>query len=1115
MTIRVAIHHLTRYDYDRHISLGPQTIRLRPAAHGRTPIRAYSLKIEPQQHFINWQQDPFGNYLARVVFPEKCRSLQVEVEVIADLTIINPFDFFVEEYAEVFPFAYEAALAQELAPYLEATDAGPHLQAWLAQVPKQAPNTVSFLVELNQRLWRDIGYTIRMEPGVQSCEETLTCRTGSCRDSAWLLVEILRHLGLAARFVSGYLVQLTADQPSLDGPSGPEKDFTDLHAWAEVYIPGAGWIGLDPTSGLCAGEGHIPLACTPRPGSAAPISGLMDPCETTFHYQNTVTRIREYPRVTKPYDEADWAIIQAVGAMVDEKLQEQDVRLTMGGEPTFIAIEDTHRPEWEFAADGPHKRHLARQLMSRLQNRFAPGSVLQLGQGKWYPGEPLPRWRYACFWRRDGVPIWRNPQRMAWIPNHQSATLHDGQRFLEAVARRLGVAAAHVQPGYEDPFYHLWQEMRTPPDLDLQQPPPQTEADAESQAALERKRLTALLQRGVHTPTGHVLPLTCSDSGWLSSVWPLRRQHIFLLPGDSAMGWRLPLDSLPLQAPTLQELHSERSLFETPPPLPVAAHPTVTAQPQSATAAPERTPVIRSALCAESRDGILHLFLPPLGLLEHYLALVAVIEQVAEELDLAVRLEGYEPPADLRLHRLLVTPDPGVIEVNIHPADNWQALCDNTLALYEEARLARLTSEKFMLDGRHTGTGGGNHLVLGAATPADSPFLRRPDLLRSLVTLWQHHPGLSYLFSGMFIGPTSQAPRVDEARPEAIYELEIAFQQMPSGLVNNPWLVDRLLRHLLVDLTGNTHRAEFCIDKLYAPEGGSGRLGLLELRAFEMPPHARMSLVQMLFIRSLIAWFWQTPYQGPLVRWGTELHDRFMLPHYVRRDVLEVTSALRRAGIPFQDSWLEPFVEFRFPRYGTVTLGDIQMELRMAIEPWPVLGEELTRQGTARFVDSSLERLQIKVTGMTEGRHVLTCNGRRIPLRPTGTNDEQVAGIRFRAWHPPSALHPTIPPHTPLVFDLIDTWNSRSLGGCTYHAAHPGGRNHEHLPINSYEAEGRRWSRFYEFGHSPGPLQPPPEWQQVVELIPHGPLPTPFQPLPEEPSGEYPHTLDMRRAPAF
>ncbi|MBF0628404.1 MAG: transglutaminase family protein [Magnetococcales bacterium] len=1088
MTIRVAIHHRTIYRYDRAITLSPHVFRLRPAPHCRTPIRAYGLKILPENHFINWQQDPFGNYLARVVFPEKCTSLEVAVEVIAEMSVINPFDFFVEEYADKFPFAYEPSLSQELTPYLKSAKAGPRLTQWLAEVSLEPYNTVLFLVALNQRLWKDIGYTIRMEPGVQSSEETLQRKTGSCRDSAWLMVEILRHLGLAARFVSGYLVQLTPDQPALDGPSGPDQDFTDLHAWAEVYLPGAGWVGLDPTSGLFAGEGHIPLACTPHPSSAAAVTGLMEPCETVFEYDNSVTRILEHPRVTKPYSEESWAEVQAVGRLVDERLGQDGVHLTMGGEPTFIATEQTEEPEWNFAADGPHKRQLATVLTRRLFDRFAPGGVLQHGQGKWYPGEPLPRWRYSCYWRRDGQPVWRDPELIAW---GRESLGHDtllGEKFLKALARELGLAAKAIIPAYEDPFYHLWQEMRTPVDRDP--------ARAIPKDSLDRQRLAALLQRGPEKPTGHLLPVLRVADRWRSSVWPLRRKDLFLAPGDSPMGLRLPLDSLPESWNQEEQFLEERSWFAPIPPLPPHPDAAVILPVEVADkeAAPAPEVVVRSALCVEPRDGILRVFLPPLGLLEEYLELVAAIERVAARLKVPLLLEGYEPPHDPRLVRLLVTPDPGVIEVNVHPAASWPELEATTLALYEEARASRLATEKFMLDGRHTGTGGGNHVVIGAATPADSPLLKRPDLLRSLITCWQHHPGLSYLFSGMFIGPTSQAPRVDEARSEALYELEIAFQQMPEGEVAAPWLVDRLLRHLLVDLTGNTHRAEFCIDKLYSPDGTAGRLGLLELRAFEMPPHARMSLVQMLLLRGLIARFWREPYRGPLVRWGTALHDRFLLPHYVRRDVLEVIAGLQRAGIPFREDWIEPFVEFRFPRLGAVTLGDMQLELRMAIEPWHVLGEELTRQGTARFVDSSLERVQARVTGLTDGRHILTCNGRRVPLRATGTHGEQVAGVRFRAWQPPSALHPTIGVHTPLVFDLIDTWNGRVLGGCVYHAAHPGGRNHEFFPVNSFEAEARRGIRFQEFGHSPG----------VAHAI-----------WPEEPPGEYPHTLDMRRQSGF
>ncbi|MBF0283641.1 MAG: transglutaminase family protein, partial [Magnetococcales bacterium] len=1093
MTIRVALHHVTRYRYDRLVTLSPHVIRLRPAVHSRTPIRAYSLRVTPENHFINWQQDPFGNHLARLVFNEPTRELSIEVGVVADLTVINPFDFFVEESAEKFPFTYEARLRKDLAPYLEVRESGPLLRQYLDEVSRAPRNINDFLVDLNQRLWRRIRYSIRLEPGVQSCETTLDKSSGSCRDSAWLLTQILRHLGLAARFVSGYLVQLTADIPSLDGPSGPSADFTDLHAWTEVYVPGAGWIGLDPTSGLFAGEGHIPLACAPDPESAAPVEGCTDLCEVAFEYTNEVNRIHEDPRVTKPYSEDQWATIEALGRAIDVDLQAHDVRLTMGGEPTFVSIDDMDGAEWNIAALGEDKRRKADDLARRLQTVFAPGGMLHFGQGKWYPGEPLPRWRLGCHWRTDGVPVWRDPWLIADGVSGYGHGFREAERFLTELAPRLGLSDEYILPAYEDPFHYLWQESRLPVDVDP--------LKHDLKDPLERKRLAKLLAGGggLNDPAGFILPLRRDGEGWRSAPWPLRQDHLYLLPGDSPMGLRLPLDSLP-------EMTREECLEKEPPqtdPFSAADHPPLgdfharatkryeTAH-ERATPSPTkpgkrshyRVAVPRTALCAQSREGTLHLFLPPQSTLEAYLELVAAVEETAKALRLPLLLEGYEPPHDPRMNRFLVTPDPGVIEVNIHPSASWAELVERTTQLYEQARLSRLGTEKFMLDGRHTGTGGGNHVVLGGATPMDSPMLRRPDLLRSLITYWQRHPGLSYLFSTLFIGPTSQAPRVDEARDDALYELELAFRHMPTGEVPQPWLVDRLLRNLLVDLTGNTHRAEFCIDKLYSPDGPTGRLGLVELRAFEMPPHARMSLVQALLVRALLAWFWKSPLEGGLIHWGTELHDRFLLPHYVRSDVAEVAADLTRAGYPFSLEWLEPFLEFRFPHYGEVQLGDLRMELRMALEPWPVLGEEVASGGTARFVDSSLERLQIQMDGFHPERYLVACNGRRVPLRPTGINGRYVAGVRYRAWQPPSALHPTIGVHSPLLFDVIDTWSGRSIGGCAYHVSHAGGRSYEQFPVNAFEAEGRRVNRFQDHGFNPGPMELPPQFADLGRFLP-------------------------------
>ncbi|MGA0806330.1 MAG: DUF2126 domain-containing protein, partial [Pseudohongiellaceae bacterium] len=1053
---------------------------------------------------------------ARLVCPEKTRHFRVEVDLVAEMSVLNPFDFFLEPSHEKWPFQYDAKQQSELGIYLEKGPLTPHFARYLADVPRTPTPTVDFLVALNQRLMQDIRYLIRLEPGVQSPEETLVKRSGSCRDSAWLLVQLLRHLGVAARFVSGYLIQLVADVKALDGPSGPEQDFTDLHAWCEVYLPGAGWIGFDPTSGLLAGEGHIPLACTAEPGAAAPVSGGVDKSEVEFSHHMQVTRVWEAPRVTKPYTPEQWQAMDALGHAIDVELQRHDVRLTQGGEPTFVALDRRDAAEWNTAALGEHKRQLGGKLLKDIRAHYAPHGLLHYGQGKWYPGEQLPRWSLNAFWRKDGEPVWHDPALVADETRDYGVDTARAAAFMASLAKRLGVAAECIFPAFEDAWYYLWRERRLPGNVDP--------FDSRLDDPLERKRLRKVFEQGLDQATGHVLPLTRKDGAWHSGRWFLRDERCWLLPGDSPLGYRLPLDSLPWVSDTDYPWQHPLDHHEELSPLgpyqqirrqhsePVHQQPLAAATAGAAAAAAgvlgsaaranlSRAPapfesaawITRTALCAEPRHGRLYLFMPPLPSLEDYLLLVAAIESVAADEQLPVILEGYEPPRDPRLDVLRVTPDPGVLEVNVQPVASWPQLVEQTTFLYETAHQNRLSTEKFMLDGRHTGTGGGNHFVLGGATPADSPFLRRPDLLTSMLAYWINHPSLSYLFSGLFIGPTSQAPRIDEARHESIHELEIALrelQRLQAGGTLQPWHVDRALRNLLVDVTGNTHRSEFCIDKLYSPDSSSGRLGLLELRAFEMPPHAEMSLAQQMLLRGLIARFWQQPYQpARLQRWGTALHDRFMLGHYVWDDFSDVLEELRSAGYAFKPEWFAPHFEFRFPRLGDFSARNVDVELRLALEPWHVLGEEGGGGGTVRYVDSSVERLQVKVQGLIDGRHVLTCNGHHIPLQPTGRVGEYVGAVRYRAWQPPSCLHPTIGVHAPLTFDLVDSWMQRSLGGCQYHVAHPGGRNYDTFPVNSNEADARRLARFFRHGHTPGPLR-------IIEVARNH---------------DYPFTLDLRR----
>ncbi|MEM9739011.1 MAG: transglutaminase family protein [Pseudomonadota bacterium] len=1096
MSIRVGLTHRTAYRYDRKVNLGPQVIRLRPAPHTRTPIVSYSQSVSPEGHFLNWQQDPFGNYQARAVFEKPTDHFEVVIDIVADMVAINPFDFFLDEEAFHAPFGYQAELKRDLAPYLEQAGFGDRFQGLASETETlwrsgetRDFRTIDFLVELNQLVKTRVEYLVRMEPGVQSPDETLEKGSGSCRDSAWLLVSLMRHVGLAARFVSGYLIQLAPDERFEGEANGPEEDFTDLHAWAEVFVPGAGWIGLDATSGLFAGEGHIPLAATPTPGSAAPISGGLEPCEVSFEFEMEVKRLREPARITKPYTNAQWAKIDAAGQSLDEMLGEMDVRLTQGGEPTFIAAGDRDADEWTIGAVGPTKRQFADRLARRLLTRFADGGVLTHGQGKWYPGEPLPRWAYSINWRTDGIPLWRNPDLIAAEDVDDAPDMAGAGALAGAIADALGIDARYAQPLYEDPAEHLAAEANLPGNL--------TPGDSKLDDPVERARMAKVFDRGLGQPAAFVLPLQPAQADasdgravrWMSEIWHTRRKRLCLLPGDSPAGFRLPMKSLPWVDPsnfpdlqTVDPFANRRPLPETQIAHQKRERETETDvepednEPAFASSDSDGPPPVRTALVIEPRSNHLCIFLPPTGTAEAYCDLLAKIESVAEVSGQPIRLEGYPPPTDPRLQTIKVTPDPGVIEVNVHPSPDWGHLTQKTQTLYEEARACGLDASGFMIDGRPTGSGGGAHVTLGGASAPDSPFLRRPDVLGSIIRFWQNHPSLSYFFSGLFIGPTSQAPRMDEARSDILYEIELALSQLPGPQDEDfpPWLVDRILRHLLVDVSGNTHRAEICIDKLYSPDGPAGRLGLVEFRAFEMPPHWQMNVAQQLVLRALVAWTWQQPYTAPLIDHGTALHDRFMLPDVLMADF---AAALRKIatglGIAMDPDWFAAQFDFRFPQLGRIECDGHVLEIRNALEPWHVLGEEGADSGTARYVDSSLERVQVKlISPLGQPAPSIACNTFRLPLQPGQREGEQVCGVRFRSWLPESCLHPTIKPHGSLVFDIVDEDAGRSIGGCTYHASHPGGRNFETRPINALEAEGRRLARFESIGHTAGPYTP-------------------------------------------
>ncbi len=1079
--MRVQIIHRSVYSYPSPAALGPHQIRLRPANHARARIESYGLHV-PESGALRWQQDPFGNHVAHLSFPQgaRLRELELRVELAAEIRPVNPFDFFLDDRCKQAPFTYPPELLKDLLPFLDLEDeplrGGPHLARFLEKLPSRG-DTVELVVALNREVNQAIRYVVREETGIWTPEETLAHGCGSCRDSAVLLMAALRSRGLAARFASGYLIQLADEGMIPDAPKGVDRDVVDLHAWAEVYMPGGGWIGLDATSGLLCGEGHIPLACTARPALANPVDGTSDTPAASVTFEMKVGHLGHEPRPTAPFTAEAWRALLEGGDRADALLAASGLVLTLGGEPTFTSREHPAAPEWNSEALGATKWEQGLRLALELRRALCPGAALLERQGKHYPGESLPRWALDLVGRRDGRPLWSDLGAGVGRP----AGIEDARRLAEELAARLGLSGALV-PAFEDPWHFIEEEASLPADVDP------LEADLGDSEA--RRRLAHVLERGLGRAAGYVLPLAREAGAWRSDRWDFRRGRLFLLPGDAPLGLRLPLASI---AGT--PLVVEPAEAEAPgPPDPRRGGEKGEDAPQlrlTEARPPPASKSLRTALCVEAREGRLRVFLPPLASAEDFLQLLATVDGARRAAGLDVGLEGYPPPTNTDLFRLAVTPDPGVLEVNLPPSEGTRAHAELMAAVFDAALRAGLTAEKYLLDGRLAGSGGGHHLTLGGRTPLESPFVRRPDLLASLITFFQHHPSLSYMFTGLFVGPTSQAPRVDEARHDALYELEIALARAFQPGEAPPWLCDLLFRHLLVDVTGNTHRAEVSIDKLYDWRSAHGRQGLVELRAFEMPPHPRMASAQMTLARALVAAFATGPYAAPLARWGTELHDRFLLPTWMWRDFEEVLAFLGSRGIALPAEAYRAFVDLRCPVVGRLQAGEVALEVRNAIEPWHVLGEEATAVGTARYVDSSMERIEVRAEGFVQERHQVLVNGFALPLRATGTRGELVGGVRFRAWAPPQSLHAHIGIHHPIRIDVLDGWSRRSLGACAYHVWHPEGRAFLSPPLTRFEAAARRARRF------------------TVE----SPLPWPVEARSSAPHPEMPFTLDLRRYP--
>lgn len=1019
MTLRLALTHRIENRFDQPVQCSTHWLRLRPAPHTRARVEAYSLRVEPGTHFINWLRDPYENHLARLDLPQPVTHLTLTVELILALADSNPFDFLVESFAAQAPFAYPRQLRKELAPYLVPAAGGPRLAEWFAQFDRTPRYIIEFLDHVNRRVHERIKLETQDRSAAIDIEALLARGHGAPWELAWLLTLSLRNLGLAARFVSGYRV--------VTGTSVADAAAASLHAWSEVFLPGAGWVGLDPAAAMFTNEHYVPLAGAPEPLRALPCIGYREVCAEQQQEAVTARVLAPTPSAW-PFTATVWSDMTAVGHKIEQSLQVADVALTVARSLNFVSVTEPAAPEWNTSALGPDKRRVAQALAEALRTQAAPGGVLHVGQSEHYGGEGVPRWRLSCCFRIDGQPVWRDPARLAGSTADTSTTPPDARAFGDQLARALRLPTSALIPAFEDGLHLAWRDAATPA------PAPEVLRDPTRRRALA-ERLSALDAE----PSGYVLPLRWDDTraGWRSGAWTLRRARLYLLPGDAALGYRLPLDSLVADDAAEQRI-TERCQFELRAPL-AEIHNEVSARltrievgaaevtPADAHVAADASP--RTALCVQVRAAALHVFLPPLSHLEHYLELIAAIEASAESLQVVVWLEGYEPPVDHRLRRFTLEPDAGVLRLQLPETASWSEHVALLELAYQEAAHLGLSAQRLLADGVRQPVNGVSAMILGGTSAADSPFLQQPQLLRSLITYWQRHPSLSYFFTTQAGG---QAPRPDEGRAEALYELGMALERIVPQARTPAWFPDRILRHLLADPAGNMRRAEWRVDELYDPARASRRLGQITLRAFETAAHPQLAALQSLLVMALVARFAHDPIEAELLPWGAALHDRYLLPQPLWQDLEVVLSELTSVDLPFSRDWFAPFLDVHFPLLGTVQIGAIALELRTAHEPWPVLAEEVTAAGVARFVDSANERVQVRVTGLAPGRYILVCNGRRVPLQPGGSHDEFIAGVRYKACSPPATLHPTTAVFTELVFDLIDTWSGQAVGGCTY-----------------------------------------------------------------------------------